>query len=84
MAFSLFTNIPKWLSTRPSADDLGCLHGIRVLSTTYIVLAHTWYVITFVPFWNSVDVKLVSYEIKKPFVKKKPHRNNNRLFLKVG
>lgn len=58
-AFSLYTNIPRWLSTRPTADDLGCLHGIRFLSTAWVILAHTWFVIIYVPYWNLVDVKLV-------------------------
>ncbi|ODM97836.1 Nose resistant to fluoxetine protein 6 [Orchesella cincta] len=59
MSFSLYTNIKKWLSTRRSAEDMGCLHGIRFLSTSWVVLAHTYYVITFLPQWNMVNVKQV-------------------------
>ncbi|CAL8129603.1 unnamed protein product [Orchesella dallaii] len=59
MSFSLYTNIKKWLSTRRGAEDMGCLHGIRFLSTSWVVLAHTYYAITFLPQWNMVDVKQV-------------------------
>jgi len=59
MAFSLYTNIKKWLTTRSSGDDLGCVHGIRFFSTVWVVLAHTWYVVTFLPVWNMVDFKKV-------------------------
>jgi hypothetical protein len=60
-SFSLYTNIPRWLSTRPTADDLGCLHGIRFLSTAWVILAHTWFVIIYIPYWNLVDVKSVNF-----------------------
>lgn len=59
MAFSLYTNTKKWLTTRSSGDDLGCLHGIRTISTTWVILAHTWYMVTFIPVWNMVDLKKV-------------------------
>lgn len=61
MAFSLYTNISKWLSTRRSPEDFGCLHGIRFLSTSWVVLCHTFDVFRTSPIiWNFIDVKRVS------------------------
>ena len=59
LAFSLYTNIRKWLNTKSSGDDLGCVHGIRFLSTAWVILAHTYYMVTFVPVWNMVDLKKI-------------------------
>ncbi|OXA43963.1 Nose resistant to fluoxetine protein 6 [Folsomia candida] len=62
-SFSMYTNIPRWLSTRATADDLGCLHGIRFLSTAWVILAHTWFVVIYIPYWNLVDVKMLQEKI---------------------
>lgn len=59
MAFSFYNNTKKWLSTRKSPDDLGCLHGIRFLSTCWVVLSHTYVVFGLGVQWNMVDVKKV-------------------------
>lgn len=41
--FSVPTNIRKLVSTKAAViDNLGCLNGIRVLSTAWIVLYHTY------------------------------------------
>ncbi|XP_035714450.1 nose resistant to fluoxetine protein 6 [Folsomia candida] len=62
-SFSLYTNVPRWLSTRATADDLGCLHGIRFLSTAWVILGHTWFVVVYVPYWNLVDVKMLQEKL---------------------
>jgi len=59
LAFSAYTNVRKWMNTSSPPDDISCLHGIRVISMSWIVLAHTWYMITFIPVWNMVDLKKV-------------------------
>ncbi len=59
MAFSIYTNTKKLLSTRKSPDDMGCLHGIRFLSTAWVVLAHTYSASLTGPVWNLLDVKNV-------------------------
>lgn len=30
------------MKVNPSSDNLGCVHGIRVISTTWVVMGHTW------------------------------------------
>ncbi len=43
--FSALSNGRKLLSLTPAAtgsDNLSCLHGIRFLSTCWVVLGHTW------------------------------------------
>lgn len=60
MAFSIYTNTKKWLSTRKSAEDFGCLHGIRFLSTCWVVLCHGYFVFGMVPQWNMIDIKKVT------------------------
>lgn len=42
--FSILNNVRKFLSMRlnPGEGYLGCLHGIRVLSTLWVVIGHTW------------------------------------------
>ena len=41
LAFSVYTNTRKWLSTKTGSDNLGCLHGLRFLSMSWVVLCHT-------------------------------------------
>lgn len=40
--FSVLSNGRKLLSTKSSAESFSCLHGIRVLSTTWVIMAHTY------------------------------------------
>ena len=41
--FSALNNGRKLLSTTTSSsDNLGCVHGFRFLSTTWVILGHTW------------------------------------------
>ncbi|KAF6020538.1 hypothetical protein EB796_021152 [Bugula neritina] len=41
MCFSLYTNGYKLLSTKQPPGSLKCLHGIRFLSMTWVILGHT-------------------------------------------
>lgn len=38
--FSALNNGRKVFSTKVFADNFGCIHGIRVLSTTWVLLGH--------------------------------------------
>ncbi|XP_035660415.1 nose resistant to fluoxetine protein 6-like [Branchiostoma floridae] len=62
LAFSVYNNIEKLLSTKQSPDSITCLHGIRFLSLTWIVLGHTYYFSL-----ESVDNPLAVFEISKTF-----------------
>ena len=42
ICFSALENGRKVLSTKTSPSDLSCLHGIRVLSATWIILYHAY------------------------------------------
>lgn len=42
IAFSVYTNGAKLLSVEQSAGTLGCVHGIRFLSMTWVILGHTY------------------------------------------
>ena len=53
LCFSALENGRKILSSKAIASDLPCLHGIRVLSATWIMLLHTYIIIT----QNQTDVK---------------------------
>lgn len=44
--FSPTENCRRLLLTKTTSMDLGCLHGIRVLSATWVVLNHLLYVYT--------------------------------------
>jgi len=41
-AFSLYRNVPRILSARHHPGSYTCLHGIRVILATWIVLGHTF------------------------------------------
>ncbi|CAG7732797.1 unnamed protein product, partial [Allacma fusca] len=57
-AFSVYTNTSKWASTKVGSGNLGCLHGLRFMSMSWVVLCHTFGQIA--PHtWNLVDVKMV-------------------------
>lgn len=50
--FSALRNVKYLLSTGSFADDIQCLHGIRVLSFFLIVFVHTGLEIIRNPFYN--------------------------------
>ncbi|XP_066292100.1 nose resistant to fluoxetine protein 6-like [Branchiostoma lanceolatum] len=42
LCFSLYTNIGKLLSTKQAPGSIKCLHGIRFISLTWVILGHTY------------------------------------------
>ncbi|XP_035658031.1 nose resistant to fluoxetine protein 6-like [Branchiostoma floridae] len=42
LCFSLYTNIGKVLSTKQAPGSIKCLHGIRFISMTWVILGHTY------------------------------------------
>ena len=54
--FSAVNNTRKLLTTRPSSDNLGCVHGIRVLSTTWVVMGHTYFILLFTPVVTNITL----------------------------
>lgn len=42
MSFSVYTNTIKLLSTNESKDSIGCIHGMRFFSMTWVILVHTY------------------------------------------
>ncbi|XP_066293459.1 nose resistant to fluoxetine protein 6-like isoform X2 [Branchiostoma lanceolatum] len=42
LCFSLYTNIGKLLSTKQAPGSIKCLHGIRFISMTWVILGHTY------------------------------------------
>ena len=43
--FSLVNNCKKLLSTASPSGNLGCVNGIRVLSTTWVVMGHSYFIL---------------------------------------
>ncbi|XP_078686671.1 nose resistant to fluoxetine protein 6-like [Branchiostoma floridae x Branchiostoma belcheri] len=42
LCFSVYTNIGKLLSTKQAPGSITCLHGIRFISMTWVILGHTY------------------------------------------
>ncbi|WAR14883.1 NRF6-like protein, partial [Mya arenaria] len=42
MCFSVYTNAPKLLSAHTGSGAITCVHGIRFLSLTWVILGHTY------------------------------------------
>jgi len=59
VAFSVYTNTQKWLSTSGGKDNLGCLHGLRFLSMCWVVLAHSFAMTMMQSNWNAIDLRNV-------------------------
>ncbi|KFM57567.1 Nose resistant to fluoxetine protein 6, partial [Stegodyphus mimosarum] len=45
--FSLISNFKKLVNTKTSAGSMSCLHGLRFLSITWIILGHTYLNVNF-------------------------------------
>jgi len=42
LSFSVYTNVPKILSTRQGTGTLTAVNGIRFISMTWVILGHTF------------------------------------------
>ena len=56
LAFSVWTNGRKLLDTSSSSETLSCLHGIRFLSMTWVLLGHQYVFGLAVPWANTFSV----------------------------
>ncbi len=64
--FSALTNGRKLLSMKSgknSKTNLACVHGVRVLSTCWVVIGHTWIIGAAS---NSVNPNMVTQVINRP------------------
>ena len=43
LAFSVYTNGKKILNVEQKGDQIFCIHGIRFVSMTWVILGHTFY-----------------------------------------
>lgn len=64
LAFSFYTNGKKLLAYKEtkSDDTLHCLHGIRVITTQWIVLGHSYLLYALMPIQNLAAIPEVSDE----------------------
>ena len=56
MCFSLYTNGKKLLNTKKSAGTIDCINGIRFFSMAWVVLGHSFYSGTLIPWKNTFAV----------------------------
>lgn len=68
-AFAVQANLIKLFKV-DAAENLGCLHGLRFLSMCWVVLGHTWSVLTYGAIWNGLRIESV----------RKFHANENHAF----
>lgn len=62
-AFALQENVPKILSGKIGRNSINCLHGIRFLSLTWVILGHTFnYGIVSTPsIWTTGNKAIMRY-----------------------
>ena len=60
LCFSLYTNGKKLLGTKKVEGNIDCLNGIRFFSMSWVVLGHSWYIISLTPWTNQLAVNYVS------------------------
>ena len=60
MCFSIYSNGKKIIATKKIEGSIDCIHGIRFFSICWVVLGHTWYVLSKSPTDNMFDVFDVS------------------------
>lgn len=58
--FSLYTNSKQIFAPVKKTTDLDCVHGIRFLSTSYVVIGHRYLMMMFFPVINSLQIMNVS------------------------
>lgn len=54
-AFSITSNYRKILSRR-TPNDLDCIHGLRFLSTCYVIIGHRYLMAMFTPVINGLEI----------------------------
>ena len=59
LCFSLYTNGKKLIGTKKVEGNIDCINGIRFFSMCWVVLGHTFYVISLTPWSNSLEVDYV-------------------------
>lgn len=59
--FSALNNGRKLLATGASSENFGCINGIRVLSTTWVIMGHSWLFIFFTYKYNTSALFEVSW-----------------------
>ncbi|XP_078614290.1 nose resistant to fluoxetine protein 6-like [Branchiostoma floridae x Branchiostoma japonicum] len=65
LCFSLYTNIGKVLSTKQAPGSIKCLHGIRFISMTWVILAHTYlYAREFFDNWTQFEKDVETFTIQ--------------------
>ena len=60
LCFSLYGNGKKLFSTKKSAGTIGCINGIRFFSMAWVVLGHSFYSGTLIPWKNTFAIADVS------------------------
>lgn len=67
LAFSIYSNGKKLLSYKKSKapDVMHCLHGIRVISTQWIIFGHSYLMFNNLPVRNSIHILTVYFQRKK-------------------
>jgi hypothetical protein len=58
--FSAYTNSKRIFARGDGNSDLDCVHGIRFLSTCYVVIGHRYLMLMFFPSINSLKIMDVS------------------------
>lgn len=59
--FSLWRNSKEIFSENKGDQTLDCVHGIRFLSTSYVIIGHRYLMMMFFPVINSLQIMTVSY-----------------------
>ena len=57
--FSVINNSRKLLATSSSSDNLSCVHGIRVISTTWVIMGHTYFMLLVQPLISYTTINKV-------------------------
>lgn len=69
LAFSIYTNGMKLLSYEKtkSTDMMDCIHGIRAISTQWVVLGHSFMMFLLLPTRNKIEFTTVPNDQCVPF-----------------
>ncbi|XP_078664426.1 nose resistant to fluoxetine protein 6-like isoform X2 [Branchiostoma floridae x Branchiostoma belcheri] len=62
LAFSIYNNLERLFSTKQTSGSIPCLHGIRFLSLSWVILGHTYIYSV-----ETIDNPVVLLEIVKTF-----------------